>query len=77
METEVPAVIPKEQRKQAPNQQNFDKAMKDLDSQIENLRAKIVSLRAIKFYRGRLEQRRLKSFREAKSRERMSPTKNT
>ena len=43
-ETEVPAIIPKEQRKRMPDKMEFEKQMKDLDTQIETLRQKIRSL---------------------------------
>jgi len=44
VETEVPPIIPKDQRKRAPDQNEFDKKMKELDYQIETLRNKIVSI---------------------------------
>lgn len=43
METEVPAIIAKDQRKKQPNRPDFEKKMKEFDDQIENLRQKIVS----------------------------------
>lgn len=46
-ETEVPAIVPKEQRKKQPDQNDFDKKMKEVDNQIDHLKNKIVS---IKYY---------------------------
>ena len=42
-DTEVPSIIPKESRKKLPDQKDFDKKMKELDTKIENFREKIVS----------------------------------
>lgn len=44
-DTEVPPIIPKESRKKLPDQKDFDKKMKDLDTKIENFRDKIVSIK--------------------------------
>ena len=43
-DTEIPALIPKDQRKKNPDQKEFDKQMNDMDSQINNLKEKVVSI---------------------------------
>ena len=43
VESEVPATIPKEQRKKPADQVQFDKDMREVDSNIDHLRNKIVS----------------------------------
>jgi len=42
VDTEVPSVPAKDERKKQPDQNDFDKKMRELDNQIENLRNKIV-----------------------------------
>jgi len=44
LETEVPAPIPKEQRKRQPDRTEFDNKMRGLDAQIETLKNKIQSI---------------------------------
>lgn len=41
-ETEVPPVVPRDQRKKQPDQNDFDKKMREVDNQIDTLRNKIV-----------------------------------
>ena len=41
LETEVPAILPKDQRKQNPDKNVFDKNMRDLDQSVEQTRSKI------------------------------------
>lgn len=43
-DTEVPVIIPKEERKKQPDQNEYEKKMRDFDAQAENLRNKIVSI---------------------------------
>ena len=43
MDTEIPPIIPKDQRKKQPEKNDFEKKMNELDNQINNLRTKIVT----------------------------------
>jgi hypothetical protein len=49
-ETEVPAVPAKDARKKQPDQNDFEKKMRELDNQIETLRNKIVYLFVSNFF---------------------------
>ena len=44
LETEIPELPPKDQRKKNPDKKEFEKALTDLDNQIQRLKDKIVSI---------------------------------
>jgi len=44
LETELPAIIPKEQRKKNPDEKAFESQMKTLDNQIDDCRNKMKSI---------------------------------
>lgn len=44
VETEVPATIPKDQRKKEPSKEDYEKKMKELDNKIQTIRDKINEL---------------------------------
>lgn len=45
-ETEIPPVLPKDQRQKLPDKASFDQKMKDIDAQVEEMRQNIVSVTA-------------------------------
>jgi hypothetical protein len=67
VDTEVPTIVPKEQRKKAADQAQFDKDMREVDNQIEHLRNKIVRIYArLIFLRKTSAIRRESSLTEVK-----------
>lgn len=46
-DTEIPALIPKDQRKKNPDQKEYEKVVNELDSTINNLKEKIVSIKTL------------------------------